>query len=117
MAEKKTQKTDQPEDSIIYKSGELLKKLISKGKRQGFLKRDECESVFDKEQFEDKDEFYSKIENLNIQVYENDSDENSNEEEDNFTTSSSTVEKEADTGRADDPVRMYLKEMGNVELL
>ena len=117
MAEKKTQKTDQPEDSIIYKSGELLKKLISKGKRQGFLKRDECESVFDKEQFEDKDEFYSKIENLNIQVYESDSDENSNEEEDNFTTSSSAVEKEADTGRADDPVRMYLKEMGNVELL
>ena len=27
-----------------------------------------------------------------------------------------TSEKEEDTGRTDDPVRMYLKEMGNVEL-
>ena len=26
-------------------------------------------------------------------------------------------EKSEDTGRTDDPVRMYLKEMGNVELL
>ena len=28
-----------------------------------------------------------------------------------------TSEKEEDSGRTDDPVRMYLKEMGNVELL
>ena len=79
------------------------------------MKRDECEKVLDSQHFDDKDEFYSKIENLNIQIYENDNEDSSSEEEETSVTT--TNEKETDTGRADDPVRMYLKEMGNVELL
>ncbi len=116
MPQKKVNKTNS-EEPLIDKSGELLKKLIAKGKRQGFLKRDECENILDEGQFEDKDEFYSKIENLNIQIYENDGDENSTEEDENNVVIKSSTEKDSDTGRADDPVRMYLKEMGNVELL
>ncbi len=116
MPIKKSKKTNS-EEPLIDKSGELLKKLIAKGKRLGFLKRDECENILEEGQFEDKDEFYSKIENLNIQIYENDSDDNSTEEDDNNVVIKSSSEKDSDTGRADDPVRMYLKEMGNVELL
>ena len=116
MPSKKSKKNNS-EEPLIDKSGELLKKLISKGKRQGFLKRDECEGIFDEGQFDDKDEFYSKIENLNIQIYENDSEDNSTDEEENNLVLKSSSEKDSDTGRADDPVRMYLKEMGNVELL
>ena len=71
--------------------------------------------MFDQEQFEDKDEFYSKIENLNIQIYESDNDENNLDEEER--KNNSVKETDSETGRADDPVRMYLKEMGNVELL
>ena len=115
MPTKKSKKTNY-EEPLIDKSGELLKKLITKGKKQGFLKRDECEGIFDEGQFEDKDEFYSKIENLNIQIYENDNEDNSTEEDNNLVLKSPS-EKDTDTGRADDPVRMYLKEMGNVELL
>ena len=63
MPNKKSKKINS-EEPLIDKSGELLKKLIAKGKRQGFLKRDECETILDEGQFEDKDEFYSKIENL-----------------------------------------------------
>ena len=66
------------------------------------------------EKFEDKDEFYSKVENLNIQIYDEESEENSSEDS---ATQIVTSEKDDDTGRTDDPVRMYLKEMGNVELL
>ena len=116
MPENKNKKINS-EEPLIYKSGELLKKLIAKGKRQGFLKRDECENILEEGQFEDKDEFYSKIENLNIQIYENDTDDSSSDEEDNSVALKSTADKDSDTGRADDPVRMYLKEMGNVELL
>ena len=116
MPEKKDKKINS-EEPLIDKSGELLKKLIAKGKRKGFLKRDECENTFEEGQFEDKDEFYSKIENLNIQIYENDTDDSSSDEEDNSVALKSTADKDSDTGRADDPVRMYLKEMGNVELL
>ena len=54
---------------------------------------------------------------MNIQIYENDSEDNSTEEEENNLVLKSSSEKDSDTGRADDPVRMYLKEMGNVELL
>ncbi|MBS91805.1 MAG: RNA polymerase sigma factor RpoD [Rickettsiales bacterium] len=116
MTEKKNRKKKKEvlEEPLIDKSGELIKKLISKGKKQGFLIRSECEDILGNEKFEDKDEFYSKVENLNIQIFEN--DEVANEEEDSEPTKSST-EKDEDTGRTDDPVRMYLKEMGNVELL
>ena len=55
---------------------------------------------------------------MNIQIFEN--DENSSDEEDNDSENENNQiinSKEDDTGRTDDPVRMYLKEMGNVELL
>ncbi len=115
MPEKKKIKQEVVEQPLIDKSGELLKKLISKGKKQGFLIRSECEKVLEDEKFEDKDEFYSKIEGMNIQIYDSENDENSSEENDYGSVE--LTEKESDTGRADDPVRMYLKEMGNVELL
>ena len=115
MPEKKKIKQEVVEQPLIDKSGELLKKLISKGKKQGFLIRAECEKVIEDEKFEDKDEFYSKIEGMNIQIYDSENDENSSEENDYGSVE--LTEKESDTGRADDPVRMYLKEMGNVELL
>ena len=115
---KSKQKKEIIEEPIIDKSGESLKKIISKGKKQGFLKRSECEGVLANESFDDKEEFYSKVESLNIQIFEN--DENSNDEEDNDSENENNQiinGKEDDTGRTDDPVRMYLKEMGNVELL
>ena len=52
MSKKKSKKIIS-EEPLIYKSGELLKKLIAKGKKQGFLKRDECENILDEGQFED----------------------------------------------------------------
>ena len=105
------------EEPIIDKSGESLK-IISKGKKQGFLTRAECENVLSNESFEDKEEFYSKVESLNIQIFEN--DENSNEDDETESDSNGgqiVSDKSDDTSRTDDPVRMYLKEMGNVELL
>ena len=65
-----------------------------------------------------KRNLHSKVESLNIQIFEN--DENTNDDDDNDNDNENNqvvVEKEDDTGRTDDPVRMYLKEMGNVELL
>ena len=108
------QKKDTIEEPIIDKSGESLKKLISKGKKQGFLKRSECEKALLNESFDEKEEFYSKVESLNIQIFENDE---SSTDEDDSENNQVVVEKDDDTGRTDDPVRMYLKEMGNVELL
>ena len=107
-------KKDDSEEPLIDQSNEGLKKLILKGKKKGFLQRSECEKALKNEKFEDKDEFYSKVESLNIQIYDEESDENSSEDSEAEVV---VAEKEEDTGRTDDPVRMYLKEMGNVELL
>ena len=107
-------KKDDTEEPLIDQSNESLKKLILKGKKKGFLQRSECEKALQNEKFEDKDEFYSKVESLNIQIYDEESDEISSEDSEKEVVVSG---KEEDTGRTDDPVRMYLKEMGNVELL
>jgi RNA polymerase primary sigma factor len=115
---KSKQKKEIVEEPIIDKSGESIKKLISKGKKNGFLKRSECESALVNESFDDKEEFFSKVESLNIQIFENDEGSNDDEDNDSENEKNQIVSsKEDDTGRTDDPVRMYLKEMGNVELL
>ena len=107
---------DVVEEPLLDKSGESLKKLISKGKKAGFLLRNECEQALENEKFDEKEEFFSKVESLNIQIYEEDTDAQSLEEEKN-NSSKETEKEQSDGGRTDDPVRMYLKEMGNVELL
>jgi len=109
-----TSKKDDSEEPLIDQSSEGLKKLILKGKKKGFLHRAECEKALENEKFDDKEEFYSKVESLNIQIYDEDSEETSNDENEAGIVA---TEKDEDSGRTDDPVRMYLKEMGNVELL
>ena len=107
-------KKDDSEEPLIDQSNEGLKKLILKGKKKGFLHRSQCEKALENEKFEDKEEFYSKVESLNIQIYDEDSEDTSNDESE---TEIVATEKDEEGGRTDDPVRMYLKEMGNVELL
>ncbi len=107
-------KKDEIEEPLIDQSNESIKKLILKGKKKGFLNRSECEKALENEKFDEKEEFYSKVESLNIQIYDEENDDSSLDSSESEATVS---EKEEDTGRTDDPVRMYLKEMGNVELL
>jgi RNA polymerase primary sigma factor len=85
---------------------------LIKGKKNGFLSLNEIETSLSEESSEVIDEFQSKITSMGIQIHQNDDD--SAEEE---TKTEVTGYKEDDTGKTDDPVRMYLKEMGNVELL
>ena len=109
---KKTPKKPISEQPIIDQTTELMKKLILKGKKVGFLTLNEIESVLSSESSEVLEEFQSKVTNLGIQIHE----EEDELQEDNIKEDNSGY-KDDDTGKTDDPVRMYLKEMGNVELL
>ena len=61
---------------------------------------------------------FIQVKDLNIQIFENDDNSNDEDDSENESENEQVVnEKSEDTGRTDDPVRMYLKEMGNVELL
>ena len=100
-----------PEAPIIDQTNHLKQKLILKAKKLGYINLSEIESELAHESSDSIEEFQSKITSMGIQIYEN--EESSEDEERQDITDN----KEDDTGKTDDPVRMYLKEMGNVDLL
>ncbi len=104
-----------------------LRQLIAKGKVQGYLTYAEVNDhlpsdIADPEQIED---FIGIINDMGIQVYESAPDD------DSLITDSATVTADdedaeevaalasvdSEFGRTTDPVRMYMREMGSVELL
>ncbi|MBL7004151.1 MAG: RNA polymerase sigma factor RpoD [Gammaproteobacteria bacterium] len=106
-----------------------LKDLISKGKEQGFLTYAEVndhlpEGIVDPEQIED---IIRMINDMGIKVHEtapteedgiftdNDAEEPDEDAVEEATAALASLDKEF--GRTTDPVRMYMREMGTVELL
>jgi RNA polymerase primary sigma factor len=92
-----------------------MKKLLASGKKRGFITYDELNEALPTEQFESEqiEDAMSAISEMNIQIVEKEDDYEEEAEEYN---ASGNI-KDDDTGRTDDPVRMYLREMGTVELL
>jgi len=105
-----------------------LKELIAKGKEQGYLTFAEVndhlpEEINSPDQVED---IIAMINDIGIEVFEQapDADQLLLAESDQNTDEDATEEAaaalaavETDTGRTTDPVRMYMREMGTVELL
>ena len=93
---------------------QIFRKVASRAKEKGFVTYDEINTFLPMDKFtpEHLDELMSRLSDANINVIENAED---------------YVEKEGDIeeapevnetlGRTDDPVRLYLREMGTVELL
>ncbi len=96
----------------------IIKGLIAKGKERGYITYDELnEALPEKEMASDKiDEIMTLITDMGISVVDADEEEKAltgNLEE----KKEEATEEGEEAGRTDDPVRMYLREMGNVELL
>ncbi|SEM61184.1 RNA polymerase sigma factor RpoD [Halomonas caseinilytica] len=103
-----------------------LKELIARGKEQGFLTYAEVndhlpEDIADPDQVED---IIGMINDMGINVVEEAPDEDTLMMADQSTDESAAEEAvaalaavESDVGRTTDPVRMYMREMGTVELL
>jgi len=103
-----------------------LKELITKGKEQGYLTFAEVndhlpQDIIDSDQVED---IIRMINDMGIQVFENapDSDtlmmSEANTDEDAAEAAAQALATvESEIGRTTDPVRMYMREMGTVELL
>ena len=104
-----------------------LKLLIAKGKEQGYLTYAEVNDhlpndIVDPEQIED---IVNMINDMGITVYEkapeadslvlSDAAVTGDEEQEEAAEAIATVD--AEFGRTTDPVRMYMREMGTVELL
>ena len=115
--------TDTATDGPLMDSvAATVKKLIAKGKERGYITIDELNAVMPpddsaSEQIEDVMTLFSE---MGVNVIENEeSEEASQTQEGTVATDSRPAGNlnDDDIGRTDDPVRMYLREMGSVELL
>jgi RNA polymerase primary sigma factor len=111
----------------LNKQESQLKLLIAKGKEQGYLTYSEVndhlpEGIVDPEQIED---IVSMINDMGITVHEEAPDADalmmmstSNTDEDAAEEAAAALATlDAEFGRTTDPVRMYMREMGTVDLL
>ncbi len=93
----------------------IIKKLLALGKGRGFVTYDQLNAMLPAEEFSPEviDAAIGALSASDIQVVEDDTPMDPAEAPEGFD-----AEEQQDTGgRSDDPVRMYLREMGNVELL
>ncbi len=115
-AEDEINPTENSDDALLDSLGASVKKLISKGKDRGYITVDELNNALppENEQIED---VMAMISDMGINIVEN--EEESEEEAPSGSEDDDTGFKldEVESSRTDDPVRMYLREMGAVELL
>ncbi len=93
----------------------IVRKLLSMGKSRGFITYDELNAVLPADEFSPEviDSAISALAQADINVVEEDAATEPSEN----TEGVEVAEEIENVGRSDDPVRMYLREMGNVELL
>ncbi|MCH9013669.1 MAG: RNA polymerase sigma factor RpoD [Proteobacteria bacterium] len=95
-----------------------VKKMVQKAKERGYLTYDELNKALPPDQMssEQIEDTMSMLSEMGITVVESEEPDDNNTEEGEKGQVAGNLADE-DIGRTDDPVRMYLREMGSVELL
>ena len=115
---------DETQDTLVVDDSAQIKALVKRGKERGFVTYDELNQALPSEKVssEQIEDTMAMLSELGINVVESEEAEDASpatpavaEREDEPKAASGNVDD--DTGRTDDPVRMYLREMGSVELL
>ncbi|WP_425514681.1 RNA polymerase sigma factor RpoD [Aquisediminimonas sediminicola] len=128
-----TDKAEAGDAPLIDLNEASIKKLISRAKKKGYLTYDQLNEALPQDQMssEQIEDIMSALNDMGVNIVENeeageDGDQDDNAEEqvtglddgDGDGSGLMTQEKKKETiDRTDDPVRMYLREMGAVELL
>ncbi|MFN3232802.1 MAG: RNA polymerase sigma factor RpoD [Alphaproteobacteria bacterium] len=101
---------------LVDSSTEAVKKMIAAAKERGYVTYDELNTVLPQDQLssEQIEDIMAMMSEMGINVVENEEAEEGGDDSNN-TPAAKTKAEEVD--RTDDPVRMYLREMGSVELL
>ncbi len=117
---------DQDADVSLDMSQAQVKKMIAEAREKGYITYDQLNQVLPPDQVssEQIEDVMSMLSEMGINIIE---DEEAEEEESKGTTDLVTTESNREVAvagaqaekldRTDDPVRMYLREMGSVELL
>ena len=123
QTETKETASDGQDPPLIDATGAAVKKLLARGKERGFVTYDELNSALPPEDVssEQIEETMTRLSEQGINVVESEDSEDKEDGDGKETSaggsSSSSSSSDEDLGRTDDPVRMYLREMGSVELL
>ncbi|MGC9419376.1 MAG: RNA polymerase sigma factor RpoD [Rhodovulum sp.] len=128
MAAKDTddRKTDEQEPEIsLDMSQAQVKKMIAEAKERGYITYDQLNQVLPPDQVssEQIEDVMSMLSEMGINIIDNDETEEGEEASTQVVETSTSREVAVATtqsetlDRTDDPVRMYLREMGSVELL
>jgi RNA polymerase primary sigma factor len=122
--EEKTETGDAP---LIDLNEAQLKKLISRARKRGYITYDELNDALPQDQMssEQIEDVMSALSEMGVNIVENEEadeddqkDDDSGQDEMDGGVETFVLEKKKETvDRTDDPVRMYLREMGAVELL
>ncbi|MEO0821783.1 MAG: RNA polymerase sigma factor RpoD, partial [Pseudomonadota bacterium] len=123
MAPKDEDQTETPENetTLLDMSQADVKKMVAKAKAKGFITFDELNRVLPSDQFstEQIEDVMSLLSEMGVNVVED--EEEAEEEQGEKKSESREVvaqpQQSTEVDRTDDPVRMYLREMGTVELL
>ena len=106
---------------LIESTGAALKKLVQKGKEKGYVTYDDLNAALPSEEVssEQIENTMSRLNELGVNVVDDEDTDDNDTPKKNLKEPASVTKKTADEdlGRTDDPVRMYLREMGTVELL
>ena len=122
-AQAQASQEDGGDSPLIDTLGSAVKTMITQGKEKGYVTYDDLNKALPPDQVssEQIEDTMSMLSEMGINVVENEEAEAELPGEPESTESESQKASgnvnEADLGRTDDPVRMYLREMGSVELL
>ena len=113
-SKKKDEQNQVAESALIDLSNREVKKMIKTAKSQGFVTYEQLNKVTSSEDLssEQIEDVMSMLSEMGINVIENEEDDSSNE-----SPGTAKKNKSERSDRTDDPVRMYLREMGSVDLL
>src|SRR5438045_3399531 len=120
VAETAEAREDVAETPLLDSIAVAIKKMVARGKERGYLTYDELNAAWPQDQVssEQIEDHMTMLAELGINLIESEESEEpaEAEAEDGETEARGNVDGD-DIGRTDDPVRMYLREMGSVELL
>ena len=122
-AQAQTSQEEGRDTPLIDSLDGAVKTMITQGKEKGYVTYDDLNKALPPDQVssEQIEDTMSMLSEMGINVVENEEAEaespGDSESTENDSQQASGNVNEADLGRTDDPVRMYLREMGSVELL
>ncbi|MEL0062672.1 MAG: RNA polymerase sigma factor region1.1 domain-containing protein, partial [Candidatus Puniceispirillum sp.] len=117
QVEANQEKPDASEVTGMDAAQQTIKALMKIGKERGFVTHDELNAALPAEDFtsEQIDDVMSALSEMGVSVVDHAENDSDDENDDESPTSGNL--SDSDVSGTDDPVRMYLREMGSVELL